>query len=72
MLHVDHAELAGVALPAELDGIAQTPLDGQSFGYLLTAGGGAAPERHDTQYFEMFGSRGIYHRGWKAVAECWS
>ncbi len=62
------AELAGVARPAELDGIAQTPLDGQSFDYLLTAGGGAAPERHDTQYFEMFGSRGIYHRGWKAVA----
>jgi arylsulfatase len=62
------AELAGVTLPAELDGIAQTDLDGQSFGYLLAAGGRAAPERHDTQYFEMFGSRGIYHRGWKAVA----
>ena len=26
-----------------------------------------APEQHDTQYFEMLGSRGIYHRGWKAV-----
>jgi len=26
-----------------------------------------APERHDTQYFEMLGSRAIYHRGWKAV-----
>jgi arylsulfatase len=25
------------------------------------------PERHETQYFEMFGSRAIYHRGWKAV-----
>ncbi len=25
------------------------------------------PERHHTQYFEMFGSRAIYHRGWKAV-----
>ena len=25
-------------------------------------------ERHETQYFEMFGSRAIYHRGWKAVA----
>ena len=21
----------------------------------------AAPERHETQYFEMFGNRGIYH-----------
>jgi arylsulfatase len=62
------AELAGVELPARLDGIAQTPLDGRSFSYLLAAGDAAAPERHDTQYFEMFGSRGIYHRGWKAVA----
>jgi arylsulfatase A-like enzyme len=22
-----------------------------------------APERRETQYFEMFGNRGIYHRG---------
>src|SRR5580700_10098727 len=26
-----------------------------------------APERHDLQYFEMFCTRGIYHRGWSAV-----
>ena len=25
------------------------------------------PERHETQYFEMFGNRGIYHKGWTAV-----
>jgi arylsulfatase len=60
-------ELAGVDLPAAIDGIAQTAIDGTSFGYLLGAGGGAAPERHQTQYFEMFGSRAIYHQGWKAV-----
>ena len=29
----------------------------------------AAPERHDLQYFEMFGNRGIYHRGWTAVTK---
>ena len=29
----------------------------------------AAPERHDLQYFEMFGNRGIYHRGWSAVTK---
>ena len=23
--------------------------------------------RHETQYYEMFGSRAVYHRGWKAV-----
>ena len=61
-------ELAGVALPAEIDGITQTGLDGVSFGYLLPAGGATAAERHQTQYFEMFGSRAIYHQGWKAVA----
>jgi hypothetical protein len=26
-----------------------------------------APERHTTQYYEMFGCRAIYHEGWKAV-----
>jgi arylsulfatase len=28
---------------------------------------GSAPERHETQYFEMVGNRGIYHKGWTAV-----
>jgi len=61
------AELAGVPVPEKIDGIEQTPTDGTSFAYLLPPGTGAAPERHETQYFEMFGSRAIYHRGWKAV-----
>ncbi len=26
-----------------------------------------AAERHETQYFEMMGNRGIYHKGWTAV-----
>ena len=26
-----------------------------------------APERHDLQYFEMAGNRGIYFKGWSAV-----
>ena len=26
-----------------------------------------ASERHETQYFEMFVNRGIYHKGWTAV-----
>ena len=29
----------------------------------------AAPERHDTQYFEMFCNRGIFHKGWTAVTK---
>jgi arylsulfatase A-like enzyme len=60
-------ELAGVGLPAEIDGTAQTELDGVSFAYALPPGSDQAAERHHTQYFEMFGSRAIYHRGWKAV-----
>ena len=27
-----------------------------------------APDRHETQYFEILGNRGIYHKGWTAVA----
>jgi arylsulfatase len=61
-------ELAGIELPARLDAVAQASLDGVSFAYLLAPGAEAEPERHHTQYFEMFGSRAIYHRGWKAVA----
>jgi len=61
------ADLAGIALPAELDGIPQSEIDGTSFAYLLPPGTETSPERHETQYFEMFGSRAIYHRGWKAV-----
>ena len=26
-----------------------------------------AADQHVTQYFEMFGNRGIYHEGWSAV-----
>src|SRR5258708_30390423 len=26
-------------------------------------------EQHETQYFEMFGNRGIYHKGWTAVTK---
>jgi arylsulfatase A-like enzyme len=61
------AELAGIELPAAIDGIEQAGLDGESFGYLLGPHAASAAERHETQYFEMFGSRAIYHRGWKAV-----
>ena len=58
-------ELIGIDAPAELDGRAQSPIEGTSFAYLLDEPDAA--ERHTTQYFEMLGSRGIYHEGWKAV-----
>ena len=34
---------------------------------LYSFDGATAPERHELQYFEMFGNRGIYHKGWSAV-----
>jgi arylsulfatase len=61
-------ELVGVAPPADIEQVPQSRIDGTSFAYLLGADGAGEPERHQTQYFEMFGSRAIYHQGWKAVA----
>jgi len=58
-------DLLGVEAPAEIAGVAQTPFDGVSFAASL--GDAAAPNRHLTQYYEMLGSRALYHDGWKAV-----
>jgi len=60
-------ELVGIEPPPEIDGIAQSHLDGISFAPVLGADGADAPDRHRTQHFEMLGSRAIYHDGWKAV-----
>jgi arylsulfatase len=58
-------ELIGVEAPDAIASVVQAPIDGTSFAYLLDDGD--APGRHTTQYFEMLGSRGLYHDGWKAV-----
>jgi arylsulfatase A-like enzyme len=58
-------ELAGIGMPETIDGVPQSRFDGVSFGAVLRDA--HAPAARDTQYFEMLGSRGIYHRGWKAV-----
>lgn len=59
-------EAAGIPEPEAVDGIEQEPMDGTSFLYTLDDAG--AEERHTTQYFEMFGSRGMYHQGWWAAS----
>src|SRR5271155_4765121 len=41
------------------------PLHGVSMAYSFDDAD--APERRQTQYFEMFCNRGIYHKGWTAV-----
>ena len=58
-------DLIGIEPPAEINGVPQSPHDGVSIAATLTDG--AAPEVHHTQYYEMLGSRAIYHDGWKAV-----
>ncbi len=60
-------ELIGVDPPPTIEYVPQTPLDGISFAPLLAADGEALPGHRATQYFEMLGSRAIYHDGWKAV-----
>jgi arylsulfatase len=60
-------EAAGIPEPERVHGIEQRPIEGTSMAY--TFSDGAAPDRHDTQYFEMVGNRGIYHRGWTAVTK---
>ncbi|MFX1759874.1 arylsulfatase [Rhodococcus sp. As11] len=58
-------EAAGVPAPHTVDGVAQMPMEGVAMNY--TFDDPAAEERHVTQYFEIFGNRGIYHEGWTAV-----
>jgi arylsulfatase A-like enzyme len=58
-------EAIGVEPPSTIGGVEQSPIEGVSF--LPTFDDGAAPSQHQTQYYEMLGSRAIYHDGWKAV-----
>jgi arylsulfatase A-like enzyme len=60
-------DAAGLAAPEVLDGISQQPLDGASL--LPTFVDPTAPAPRRTQYFEMLGSRAIYHDGWKATTD---
>jgi arylsulfatase len=60
-------EAAGLPEPYMVNGIAQKPIEGVSMSY--TFGDAEAEDRHTTQYFEMFGNRGIYHDGWTAVTK---
>jgi len=57
-------EAAGLPEPSSVNGTPQTPMEGVSLNY--TFDDAEAPERHTTQYFEMFGNRAIYHDGWLA------
>jgi len=60
-------EAAGLPQPVSVNGVQQKPIEGVSF--LYSFNDPKAAERHETQYFEMFGNRGIYHKGWTAVTK---
>jgi len=58
-------EAAGLPEPIMVNGVQQRPIEGVSMVYSFSDP--KAEERHETQYFEMMGNRGIYHKGWTAV-----
>lgn len=60
-------EAAGIPEPVFVNGVQQHPIEGTSM--LYSFNDGQAPDRHETQYFEMLGNRGIYHKGWTAVTK---
>jgi arylsulfatase A-like enzyme len=60
-------EAAGIPAPTLVNGVLQSPYEGTSM--LYSFNDADAPERHQTQYFEMFCNRGIYHKGWSAVTK---
>lgn len=57
-------EAATLPEPTVVNGTPQTPIEGTSL--LYTFNDADAPERHTTQYFEIFGNRAIYRDGWFA------
>jgi arylsulfatase len=50
-----------------VDGVTQQPFDGASM--RATFADASAPSPRSVQYFEMLGSRSIYHDGWKATTD---
>lgn len=59
-------EVTGIRPPRVVNGLPQDPIDGVSIAY--TFADAVAKGQKLTQYFEIQGSRGIYHDGWFASA----
>ena len=58
-------DTAGVPQPTFVHGVQQMPMHGVSM--TPSFDDAATPEWRETQYFEMFVNRGVYHKGWTAV-----
>jgi arylsulfatase A-like enzyme len=61
-------EILGIEPPATVKGVPQMPIHGTSFAYTFAAEAEARPSEKHVQYFEMYGHRGIWADGWKAVS----
>lgn len=59
-------EATGIKAPHIVNGIKQKPIEGVSMLYTFDKANANVPSMHKTQYFEMFGMRGIYYDGWYA------
>jgi N-sulfoglucosamine sulfohydrolase-like protein len=59
-------ELIGIQAPGVIADKAQMSLEGESFAASIA--NPSAASKSSPQYFEMFGHRGLWHRGWKAVS----
>jgi len=60
-------EATGVQAPSMVDGVAQRPIEGVSMAYSWPAESAHVKSHRETQYFEMFGNRALYHDGWIAA-----
>jgi len=58
-------QVAGIEPPPQHAGIPQMPMHGQSLAYTFSEPSAETVRR--VQYFEMFGNRGLWADGWKAV-----
>jgi arylsulfatase A-like enzyme len=58
-------ECLGVEMPDVVNGYTQHPIEGTSFRY--TFEDADAPNRKETQFYSMLGTRAIWHKGWKAA-----
>jgi arylsulfatase A-like enzyme len=59
-------DVVGITPPRVVNGVPQDPFDGVSFARTFNDVG--AEVAKPTQYFDIMGSRGIYHDGWMASA----
>ena len=59
-------DLIGIEPPAVIAGVEQTP-DRRRELRAVAVGDATRRSAHVTQYYEMLGSRALYHDGWKAV-----